>query len=128
MASLMPAMSSRRTVLASVRKAFGRRWGREGVYDGEHFEDKVVEERTRETDDSGPLGGLRMDHKREKLRSLIDNHEKTQKEAAVDGPPTVSIAQDLLSLLSSVGLAKGSASGAVTGDESSSSSTSSSQF
>lgn len=108
------------------QKGIWKKVGREGVYDAEHFEDKVVEERTRETDDSGPLGGLRMDHKREKLRSLIDNHEKTQKEAAVDGPPTVSTAQDLLSLLSSVGLAKGSASGVVNGDEPSSSSTSSS--
>ena len=49
--------------------------GREGVFDADHFEDKTVEERTREADDSGPLGALRMEHKREKLRSLLDAHE-----------------------------------------------------
>ena len=38
--------------------------GREGVFDADHFEDKTVEERTREADDSGPLGALRMEHKR----------------------------------------------------------------
>ena len=100
--------------------------GRKGVYDGEHFEDKSVEERTRETDDAGLLGALRMEHKKGKLRSLIDNREKMQKEAAVDGPPTVSSVQDILNLLGSVGHGKDAASGDGKSDDSSSSSSSSS--
>ena len=51
-----------------IERGVWKRVGREGVYDAEHFEDRIVEERPRETDDSGPLGKLRMDHKRGKLR------------------------------------------------------------
>jgi len=107
-------------------KGIWKKVGREGVYDGEHFDDTAVEERTRETDDSGPLGTLRMQHKRGKLRSLTDNREKTQKEAAVGGPLAVSSVQDILNLLGSVGHGKVAASGDGDGHESSSSSTSSS--
>jgi len=109
-----------------VEKGVWKWVGRKGVYDGEHFEDKSVEERTRETDDAGPLGALRMEHKKGKMRSLIDNREKMQKEAAVDGPPTVSSVQDILNLLGSVGHGKDAASGDGKGDDSSSSSSSSS--
>ena len=98
---------------------------RDGVYDSEHFEDKTVEERTREADDSGPLGTSRMKHKRGKFRSLIDNRAKMQKEAAVEGPPAITSAQDILNLLGSVGLGKVAASGEGNADDSSSSSTSS---
>ena len=89
------------------------------------FEDKTVEERTRETDDSGPLGKTRMEHEQAKFPSLLDNREKMQKEAAVDGPPAVSIVQDISSLLTAVGHGKVSASGDGNEDESSSSSDSS---
>ena len=99
--------------------------GREGVFDADHFEDKTVEERTREADDSGPLGALRMEHKREKLRSLLDTNEKAQKEAAVDGGPATTM-QDILGLLKSAGHGKVSASGDGNGDEPSSSSSSNS--
>ena len=84
--------------------------GKDGVYDGHHFEDKSVEERTRETDDSGPLGRLRMDHKRAKMRTLIDSREKAQKEAAVDGPPgLVTSVDDVLKMITSSGLGKNAA-------------------
>ena len=67
-----------------------------------------------------------MEHKKGKLRSLIDNREKMQKEAAVDGPPTVSSVQDILNLLGSVGHGNDAASADGKGDDSSSSSSSSS--
>ena len=108
------------------QKGIWKNTGREGVYDGEHFEDKIVEERTRETDDSGPLGKTRMEHKQAKLRSLLDNREKMQKEAAVDAPTPTSV-QDILNLLASAGHGNVSASGVGKDDESSSSSSSSSE-
>ena len=111
MASSITPKFARWIVFSKLEKGIWKRVGRDGVYDAEHFEDKSVEERTRETDDSGPLGGLRMDHKRAKMRTLIDSREKAQKEAAVDGPPTVSSVQDILNLLGSVGHGKDAASG-----------------
>ena len=97
-------------VFGKVQKGIWKKVGRDGVYDGQHFEDKVVEERTRETDDSGPLGRLRMDHKRAKMRTLIDSREKAQKEAAVDGPPgLVTSVDDVLKLITSGGLGKNAA-------------------
>ena len=68
--------------------------GRDGVFDAEQFEDKTVEERTRETHDSGLLGKMRMEHKQGKLRSLLDSREKMQNEAAVDAPTPTSV-QDI---------------------------------
>ena len=105
------------------QKGIWKMMGREGVFDADHFEDKTVEERTREADDSGPLGALRMEHKREKIRSLLDTNEKAQKEAAVDGGPATTM-QDILGLLKSAGHGKVSASGDGNGDEPSSSSAS----
>ena len=66
-----------------------------------------------------------MEHKQAKLRSLLDNREKMQKEAAVDAPTPTSV-QDILSLLANVGHGNASASGGGKDEESSSDSSSSS--
>ena len=108
-----------------LEKGVWKKIGREGVFDASQFEDKTVEERTHETDDSGPLGKATMEHKQAKLRSLLDNREKMIKEAAVDAPTPTSV-QDILSLLANVGHGNASASGGGKDEESSSDSSSSS--
>ena len=113
-----------KNVFGTMEKGIWKRIGRQGVYDAAHFEDLSVEERTRETDDTGPLGKLRMDHKRLKMRSLIDNREKARQDVAVDGPAVVSSVQDIMNMLGSLGHDKAAASG--DGDNASSSSSSSS--
>ena len=121
-----PTKVREHNVFGKVEKGIWKRIGREGVYEGDVFEDKIVEERTRETDDSGPLGKLRMDHKKERLRSLLDNEDKRRNEAAVTGPPAITNVHDILNLLSSVGLGQAAASGDGEGEKSPSSSSSNS--
>ena len=116
-----PTKVREHNVFGKVEKGIWKRIGREGVYEGDRFEDKTVEERTRETDDSGPLGKLRMDHKKGRLRSLLDNEDKKRNEAAVNGSPVITNVHDIMDLLSSVGLGQAAASGDGEGEKSPSS-------
>ena len=119
-----PTKETTYKVEGNIVKGIWKKLGREGVWDVSTFEDTTMEKRTRESDDAGPLGKERIEHKHGRMRSLVDNEAKKRNEVAVDAPPAASV-HALLKMIGSAGVGNVAASGDGEGDKSSSSSSSS---